>query len=313
MSRTALTVVLVLSVAAACAANDQPSSNVDGVFAGSTSLRSSTTQVSGSSTGRPAVTAPKTSGTAGGGAADTTTAAEPDTHPTRSAAGEGDAQPDPSDYLWVDLTALRTGRTWMEVLADGRATFVRFGVPGTGDLAEVRTGVLDRASIDELFAHLVESRILDDGHQAAGKRGDVVEGGSLILSAQFGQQSGTLTFGPADAVTPTVSNLVKAVEHAVEPLDDRSPPTRFVRASDVSPDRLARLEQSEQEFVPVTNETLTEDLPGIYIAITSLGRLVPLEPGELSIVEDILSTNSSIFVITPAGALQLEIYTLPAN
>ena len=65
-----------------------------------------------------------------------------------------------SDYIWMDYYKLREGRYWIKILKNGEALYLKFDIPGTDTLKEVRSSTPPSEETMQLFDLLQERNYL---------------------------------------------------------------------------------------------------------------------------------------------------------
>lgn len=218
-------------------------------------------------------------------------------------------QPEAPDHVWVDFTALRTGRSWVEVTATGEVTALRFGLPGTLDLTEVRTGTLEPGEVEQIFSLVTEIGFLNMESEDPTDEGQIYEGDILTISASLQGQQNSATFRPPEFVPDSIDLLTERFNALPSDLDITNRPALFIRAEAIDQARLKWLEGKNTDFTEVENdETLANQFPSLFKAKARPGRMLSLTPSEQLAIANELSDTSKIYLLTPDGPFSFELY-----
>lgn len=214
------------------------------------------------------------------------------------------------DHVWIDFVALQSGRSWTEITAGGEATFLRFGLPGTSRLAEVKTGVLGATELDRVFSLLHETSFFDTGSVNPTDEGQIYEGDILVVSAELQGRENSATFRPPDHVPAMIEAMVAEVDGMLSNLAPESGSVYYVTSDVVSPARLDWLKENNTTIAEIDNAALADNYPSLAMSKVSPGRMVALGADERSAIARGISNETSIFLSTSDGPFQFEIFAL---
>lgn len=232
------------------------------------------------------------------------------TSAAETSAPKPSAESQQTDYVWIEFVALQSGRSWTEITADGEATNIRFGLPGTSDLAEVKTGTLDAAAIGQVFSLLDELDFLDVESANAADEGQIYEGDILVVAAELGGRQNSATFRPPEHMPASIEAMVDEVDGLLSGLEVEPAPAFFVRSELISPSRLDWLMEKNTTFIDIATGPFVDSYPSLGKSKTTPGRMIALPTDERAAIASDISNDSSLFLSTPDGPYKFEVFSL---
>jgi hypothetical protein len=212
------------------------------------------------------------------------------------------------DYLWIDYYKLREGRYWSKLSSDGGVLWVRFGVPGTYTLSEVRAGTLSSEETSWFFDSFGKIEFFELQSEYQPIEGVIYEGDVLTVFAYYEGNSHRVSSRPPGFVPEGLLQIVNSFEEKISKLESQSDHKLFIRAGVVNPNRAQRLKDRGRSFIPFSNEQL-EEHPSVKKAVEEPNTLVSVNLRESQKINQYLAGENYFYLYGLDGYFQLQVFT----